>query len=184
MLRINYSSKCFFFWLTSSTLIVWDILQLKENTYLYRNIFMFMGGVREGRQEMILKTERNNRTQGVFPGAGIMPGNRGRSGKTSYTSGPGPGQNRPMGPSHRYSQGRFSLSNSCQEFQLCLAISAMKGLGRGWTWGGKCWEIEMSLIYYSIPSPDWVQFSLFRLTPSLSCFWLLPPDPGGEKMKS
>ena len=143
MLGINYSSKCFFFWLTSSTLIVWDILQLKENTYLYRNIFMFMGGVREGRQEMILKTERNNRTQGVFPGAGIMPGNWGRSGKTSYTSGPGPGQNRPMGPSHRYSQGRFSLSNSCQEFQLCLAISAMKGLGRGWTWGGKCWEIEM-----------------------------------------
>ena len=63
----------------------------------------------------------------------MVPGNRGRSGKTSYTSGPGPGQNRPMGPAHRYSQGRFSLSNSCQEFQVCLAISGVKGLGRGWT---------------------------------------------------
>ena len=63
-------------------------------------------------------------------GGGMMPGNLGRSGMTSYTSGPGPGQNSPIGPSHLYSQGRFSLSNSCQEFQVCLASSAVKGEGR------------------------------------------------------
>ena len=49
--------------------------------YLY--VYGWREGGREGGREMIFKIERNNRTQGVFPGAGIMPGNLGRSGKTS-----------------------------------------------------------------------------------------------------
>ena len=62
-------------------------------------------------------------TSSASPGGGIIPGKLGRLGNTSYTSGPGPGQKRPMTPSQLANQGRFSLSNTCQEFQEVLKSS-------------------------------------------------------------